>query len=128
MTIDECIKRIDGFVDRVADRGVEIMKEEVPVGRTGALKASVNKESTGQYSRSVGSSNDHAGYVQYGRGAVTPKTAKALAWTEYSGTQTSIHHGTPGAFVFSKYSSPAPPNDFCGRTANKLRGEVKSLW
>lgn len=126
--IDNMIQRIETFVDRLADEGVKIMQEEVPVGRTGSLKASVNWEVVDTWTNDIGSSIAHAHFARYGRGPVNPVEKKWLVWEDYDGEQTSVHHGTPGQVIFAKHAKSAPPNNFTHRTATRLRSKASSLF
>lgn len=65
-------------LDRVSDEAVTIMRAESPQkGKnpwtTGALAASVHKETVDKFTRTVGSDLEYAKYVQNGRGPVYPK-------------------------------------------------------
>ncbi len=65
-------------LDRISDKATRIMRAESPQrGKnpwtTGALAASVHKETTGRFTRTVGSNLEYAKYVQNGRGPVSPK-------------------------------------------------------
>ena len=128
MKIAALIQKIETYPDRLADEGVKIMKEEVPVGKTGELKGSINSEPVDTWTRSVGSSVFHAKCARYGRGPVSPVRKKALSWEDYSGTQTSVHHGVPGQIIITKHAAAAPPNEFTIRTATRLKGKAKSLF
>lgn len=126
--IDNMIQRIETFVDRLADEGVKIMQEQVPVGRTGALKASVNWEVVDTWTNDIGSSIAHAHFARYGRGPVTATNAPLLVWEDYNGEQTSVHHGVPGKIMSKKKVKKAPPNNFTHRTATRLRSKASSLF
>ena len=127
ITIDQAIKGILGLGGRVANRAVEIMKEEAAVrddgspvqhkvdGKLGVprLVDSIRYEHRA-FSReyAIGPHVPHAEFFRYGRGPVTPKSKKWLHWIEPG-----------GADVFKKYVGPARPNHFIERTKERLEGE-----
>lgn len=143
ITIDDALRKLRGITGKIAQKGEEIMKEEVPVGRTGNLKNSVISITHGDEVEVYPSPvlAKYAKYVQYGRGPLVPhRTARNartgryksgnqrfLKWEEYNGSQTSIHHGGSGT-VFALYAGPAAANDFEGRTSKRLRAIVDALW
>lgn len=103
-----------GLVEKLVEEGTEIMKGEVPV-KTGDLRNSIHNERTGATTWFIGSTNDHAYYVENGRGPVLPGAItgrggrkKALYWPELS-------HPVMRA-------GPAKANDFVGRTAAQIDG------
>ena len=128
MKIAALINRIETYADRLADEGVEIMKIECPVGLTGGLKSSIHKSGNGEWERTVGTDLLYARAVTHGRKAVYPKGNYYLKWIEYSGSQSSIHHGWSTGLVKAKHSSATSPNPFDTRTALKLRLKAKSLF
>ena len=96
-----------GLAEKLVEEGTEIMKGEVPV-KTGELRNSIHNERTGATTWFIGSTNDHAYYVENGRGPVYPVVKKALYWPELS-------HPV-------KRAGPAKANDFVGRTAAQIDG------
>lgn len=129
MKIAALINRIETYVDRLADEGEVIMKEECPVGATGELKGSIHKDGTGNWDRTVGPHVYYAKWARYGRGPVKPKgNGYMLRWEEYHGRQSSIHQ--PGADGYRKAWElpPTRENPFTVETATKLKGKAKSLF
>lgn len=126
-SISEAISRIERLPDKVADAGVDIMRIEVPVGPTGALKMSVSKEYAGKWVRLIAPHTHYTNYVHNGRGPVLPRKGKGIAWMGYAGRQTSIHYDDPGMFYVRRYAGPAAPNKFCESTAKTLDGMHFSL-
>lgn len=80
---EEIRKQAIQELDKIADDGVRLMKEFCPQGgkpwSTGALKASIRKEKTGEYSRFIGTDIraengfPYAEAVDQGRRGVSPK-------------------------------------------------------
>lgn len=105
-----------GLVEKLVEEGTEIMKGEVPV-KTGELRNSIHNERTGATTWFIGSTNDHAYYVENGRGPVFPKVKKALWWNELS-------VGSMGPILAHPVAKagPAKANDFVGRTAAQIDG------
>lgn len=127
-SVEEAMARIEALPDKVAKRGVEIMKVEVPIGMTGNMKANVRAESTGKWTREVGSRVDYAKYVIYGRGPVHASGFNhGLRWMGYEGRQTSVHHGDAGVLYARRTAGPAPENDYLTRTASALNAEHFTL-
>lgn len=126
-SISEAIARIEALPDKVADAGVNIMRIEVPVGPTGALKMSVSKEYAGKWVRIIAPHVPYSVYVHEGRGPVFPRKGRGIAWMGYAGRQTSIHSDDAGMFYVRRYAGPAAENRFCDRTADKLNSMHFSL-
>lgn len=123
ITIDQAIKGILGLGGRVANRAVEIMKEEASVRdvprsdgktsavRTGKLVKSI-KYTHRVFSReyAIGPHVDYAEYFRFGRGPITK------AW--------NMHWNDPDfGSVYTKHVDKAPPNHFIERTKERLEGE-----
>lgn len=125
--VREAIARIEALPDKVADKGVDVMRIEVPVGPTGALKMSVSKEYAGKWVRMVLPHTHYTVYIHNGRGPVLPRKGKGLSWMGYAGSQTSIHSDDSGMFYLRIYAGPAAPNKFCDRTAKTLNSMHFSL-
>lgn len=106
MSIDEAIDKILQLPQKVGEKGVEIMKNEVPY-KKGGLYNSIKYEVMGS-SVFIGTDKEYAKYVEYGRGEVRPVKKQALMW-----------EGLPHPVM---RSSPTKPNDFVGRTASQLSG------
>lgn len=113
MTFDECIARIEAYPGKIAKRGIEVMKDEVPVGKTGQLKASVTATASPQLVY-IYASTFYAGFVRYGRGVVKPVRKKALWWEDLS-------HPVGKA-------KPSKANAFNKRAADTLQSELRSLF
>lgn len=142
-TIDDEIRKLRGITKAIEQKGVEIMKEEVPVGRTGNLKNSVIAYSYGDKVEVRVSTVQakYAPYVLNGRGPLVPhRTARShstgrfksgnqrfLKWEEYNGSQSSVHHGGSGT-VFARYAGPAPANDFESRSKRRLDAVIGAIW
>lgn len=140
ITIDDCIRKLNGLSVQIAMKGEEIMKSEVPVGKTGHLKESVTSTVYGDKVE-IFPTVPYANYVEYGRGPIVPHkqrrnfktgrfmsgTKSFLKWEEYNGSQTSIHHGGSGT-VFARYAGPAEANDFEGRTKRRLEALIDAIW
>ena len=141
LTIDGTIRKLMGFPGAIAKRGEEIMKLEVPVGRTGNLKKSVTSTVHGN-TIEVFPTIWYAGIVKEGRGPISPGKgqrrnakgqfqsgkARMLRWHDYNGSQTSIHHGTDGAIVFASHAGGTKGNDYEYNTSQKLRAEFPGIW
>ena len=116
MTLDEAINKINRIRTEAPAEGARIMKEEVaPHSKTGALQASIDAIPLGMDTWSIGTNIHYAKYIRYGRGEVRPINKKSLHWIEGGGD------------VFSMYSSPTQPDNFTGRTADKLLAFIRSL-
>lgn len=107
MTLNEAIEKLQTLAQRVADTGVEIMREEVPK-RTNELADSIFSEISGD-TVFIGTEKAYAKYVEYGRGEVRPKGKK-------NGGANVLHWDD----VFAMRARPTKPNDFVGRTAKRL--------
>lgn len=113
MTIDECIQRIEQFPNKIAKRGEDIMRQEVPVGKTGKLRANVTSTASPSFVH-IYTQTFYAGFVRFGRGEVRPVEKKALWWEDLS-------HPVGRA-------RKSDANPFNVRAADKLRGQLKSLF
>lgn len=109
LTIDGAIEKLLQLPEKIGRAGAEIMRDEVP-NKTGALAASVTYEVSGD-TIFIYTDKPYAKYVEYGRGEVRPVRAKALHWDD----------------VFAMYSSPTKPNDFVGRTKQRLESMTFTL-
>lgn len=144
ITIEECIAKLEKFGPRIAEEGKNIMKVEVPVGPKGKLKESVTSSVSGD-TVEVTASAPYAHFVVEGRGPVKPhgpafsrRTGKHnagqfkkgfLKYTDYVGTQTSIHDwGDAGRVVYKRSVGPAKPNNFPLRTKERLQSLIQSIW
>lgn len=113
MTFDECLARIEAFPGKIAKRGEEILREEVPVGKTGKLKDNVTSTASPSFVH-IYTQTFYAGFVRFGRGEVKPVEKDALWWEDLS-------HPVGRA-------KPSKANAFNVRAADKLRAELKSLF
>lgn len=141
-TCEVVIEKLTKFPDAIAAKGVDIMREEVPVGRTGGLKESVTSEVNGDTVR-VFPTAFYAKYVQNGRGEVRPNSRRRLRdkktgrfkkgkpflrWIEYSGSQTSIHVPGGSGVVFAHSSRATRPNHVKERTRDRLEAYIDDIW
>lgn len=134
ITITECIARIRKLPEEVADRAVEIMREEVP-HVTGELAKSVRKGkyADGTYyvetAKYVGGGiygiREVGAIIRAGRKALRPRYGDWLVWKD--------PHSN--SWVKTKYSQPALPNadknggkDFVERTKDRVENELQSIW
>lgn len=116
MTIDEAIKKIERIRTEAPPEGVKIMKEEVSVhNKTNGLYNSINSIPQGQDAWSIGSDLYYAKFVQRGRGPVAPIEKKALHWMEGQ------------ADVFAMSAKKYDGDNFCHRTADRLRAFIRSI-
>ena len=107
LSIDEGISRIQNILPKIAEVAVAVMRDECPK-RTGKTADSIMATPVGTNSVFVGpAAQKVAGHIVHGRGEVFPKRKKALHWNE-------------GYDVFAMRSSAVPPNDFVGRTKDRL--------
>lgn len=115
MTIAELRAKIDRIRDEAPQEGVRIMKEEVHRhSKTGTLENSIDAAPIGTDTWSIGTSLYYATYIQNGRGPVRPVNRKALHWIEDGN-------------VFAMRAAPVKADDFCGRTATRLRAFIHSI-
>lgn len=121
MTIEEAISRIQKLGDKVAEQGKTYMKQELAKHRrTGGLEQSITKKKINDQTWSVYTDKTVGGngYGTYGqgrlilegRGEVFPRRAQALHWKSKKGED-----------VFAMRASATKPDDFLGRTVNKLK-------
>lgn len=112
--------------ERYADEAEKVLKQEVPVGETGALRDSITKErkSFGNYRVGVDGAKlasdnrnpsqfDYSPVVVNGHGGYTirPVRAKALRWVGKDGR---VH------FAQRVYIPPASGNDFVARAQRRV--------
>lgn len=128
ITVADCIARIRRLPEAVADRTVEIMRDEINSSThgTGELAASVRKDkyADGTYyvetTKYVGGGiygiREVGAIIRKGRPALWPRYAKTLHWRDESGDH------------FTKHAGPAQPNDFVTRTKNRVVDEIQSIW
>lgn len=117
MTLLQAIGLLEGLPHKVGEAGQGVMKEEFGSNRryaTGATLASIHYEVLSSDLVFIGASTPGAYWVEKGRGAVRPKSAKWLHWKDGSKD------------VFAKYSRPVKPDDYIGRTAKRLLN--MSFW
>lgn len=103
-----------------------MMREEVYAGhtnpKTGALQSSIDVRQIGEDQYSIGTSHTNKdGFpypwvIEYGRREVTPVRAKRLRWM-----------GIDGQPVYSMHSRAVDPDDFVGRTAERLHSYISTL-
>lgn len=110
MTINEALLKLQNLPQRIADEGVDLMKQEVPYDK-GDLEKSIHAE-VSTSSVFIGTDIHYAKYVQFGRGPVYPVQKKVLHWEGKYGD------------VFAMRAGPAKANDFVGRTARRLRAYI----
>lgn len=123
ITLEELIGHLGRFQEVTTNQALEMLREEIPIGLTGNMYANTEILDMGKGYSIIGVNEAKVPYAQAvlkGRGPVTPKKRRALKWEDYNGQQTSIHHGTPGEIVWSKYSGPTEPNDFISRAQQKI--------
>ena len=125
-TLTECMARLKRLPEKVAERGVEIMKEEItdttdgpgePVHLADTVKATKNADGT--YTISTNKYVGGGGYgvrevgaiIRKGRPALEARYAKVLRWKDSSGWHSA------------KSVGPAKPNDFVKRTKERLEIE-----
>ena len=109
MSIDELVAWMNEFEHKNVQAGRDIMREEVPQGRTRGLQNSIVIEAHGGGVYWIGTHKEYAPYVQNGRGDVYPRDKKWLHWVDPA-------HGS----VFTKHAGPAPAQDFITPTVNRL--------
>ena len=121
LSIEEAIKRIQKLGDKVAEQGKTYMKQELASHRrTGGLERSITKQKINDNTWSVYTDKTvgGSGYGTYGqgrlilegRGEIVPRRASVLHWKSRSGED-----------VFAMRASATDPDDFLGRTVNKLK-------
>ena len=131
--IQDIILKLNKLRD-LHERGVEIMKEEVPVGPTGNLRDSIHYEHTGEdawviIADPVSKDGFHyARAVNDGRTAVFAQNARWLQWEGYAGSQTTIHSPDPGKYYRSESVNGARANNFRARTLGRLVQEKNKIF
>ena len=133
MTLEEAIKRIETYGDRVSNVAQQTMKEQVYAGRTnkksGALGGSIVKEKEGEFMWFVGSYVSYARIINDGRREVRPVNGKWLVWEDVPYAPNIMNKKTGDyGHVFAKRSSAVGPDNFVGRTASFVRSILRSLW
>lgn len=124
ITLEELIGKLGKFQETTTNQCLDMLKEEIPIGLTHNMYDNTEILAMGKEYSVIGVNEAKVPYTQAvlnGRGPVRAKNTKALMWEDYDGQQTSIHHGTPGIIVFSKYAGPTEPNDFISRTVEKIQ-------
>lgn len=136
--IDKVIQKLRKLQDDLPKEAQDILKAEIPVGRTGALRRSARlvHEGPDKWALVVGGTpgttdekgEDYTKYVLYGRGEITPKNKKSLMYIDYTGSQTSHHNwGDDGFFVYGKRFGPSVGNPFMERAARKIHEYARSI-
>lgn len=142
LTITEVLARIGKLPEAVADRAVEVMKEEVP-HYTWHLASTVRKERRADGTYSVGT-HDYVGGGKYairevgaivraGRKELWPRYAKALEFDPPPGWDGPIDRKTGLAVIGHAKAVPSDADkhkgkDFVERTQEKVEGEIESIW
>lgn len=131
-TIPDIILKLNKLKD-LHERGVEIMKEEVPVGPTSRLRDSIHSEQIGEDEWAIIAdpvSDDgyhYARAVNDGRRAIFAKNYKYLKWEGYAGSQTTVHSPDPGVVYRAAVVNGAPANNFRSRTLGRLVQEARRI-
>lgn len=117
LTIVEAIVKLRSLPGKAGAVGVKCLKEEFSRGGhndTGKTLDSFHSETISNEAVFVGSSAKGAYYVQKGRKASVPKTAKALHW-----------NATPKwSAATVMYSRPVKGDDYIGRAAKRIPQEL----
>lgn len=120
ISLEELIGRLSVFDKTTAAQCAEMMREEAPKGRFGALKASIGVLEQRMGRAIIGTNIAYADWVVNGRGEVKPKDAKVIYFVDYDGDDKSVHHGVPGERVWRRKVGPSKPNDFVSRTERDI--------
>lgn len=99
---------INAGLEKAAVRVQQIAQGLAPV-RTGALRASITYE-VGDMEATITATAPYAHFVEFGRGEVSPRTAKVLHWDE----------------VFTMHAGPAAPRPFMRPAAQQAAGLIQS--
>ena len=136
ISVTDCIARIRHLPEAVADRTVEVMRDEINSSThgTGELARTVRKGkyADGSYyvetAKYVGGGiygiREVGAIIRAGRKALWPRYRDALRWEDESG----VHFARPPKDGTSPAVGPAQPNDFVTRTKDKVEGEINSIW
>lgn len=121
-TIAEAQRRLRDLPKKVAERGRDIMREEIHdhAYRTGELEQSVRIRENGAGMWSVGPQKKVNGIylgdiIRTGRRELFPKYAKALKWETED-----------GEVVFRAHARATTGYDYISATAERLQGEIAS--
>src|SRR5690554_5921048 len=114
MSVKVRVRGVKGMERRLRRVGPELLDESVKYGikrgkgnapvRTGQLAASIRLLRPGRTSALFGTKLSYAKYVEYGRGPVRPKRAKALRFK------------AGGSYIYVKYARPTKGKYFMRRT------------
>lgn len=126
-TITEVMARLRGLPEKIANRGVEIMKEEVPygLGIDGHLRDTITAKkmadntytiSTHKYTHGYYGIREVGAIVRNGRKPLEPRDDHGFTWLRWE-NPIGVEH-------FAKKVGPADPNDFVKRTQERLEKEV----
>lgn len=121
MTIEEAISRIQKLGEKVAKQGQTYMQQELANHkRTGKLEQSIKTQKINDNTWSVYTDRTVGGHgygtygqgrlILEGRGEIFPKRASVLHWKDENGHD-----------VYAMRSRKTDPDDFLGRTVNKLK-------
>lgn len=113
VTLDNFEEYLQYRLRQFADKGAEIMSQEVPK-RSGDLSKAIKVDPEGN-GYMIWANKPYAYYVEYGRGEVRPKNKPVLHWVD------------GGKDVWAMRSSPTKPNDFVGRTVTRLRAVINAV-
>lgn len=149
ISLEELIGYLATFQKKTTAQCVDMMRNETPKGRTGALKASIGILSSTPGHVTIGTNMAYAEavvkgrkavYPKPGRSAFNPKHAHSLYWVDYDGDEKSVHHGVnarkallysrvhdDGARVYRMSAGPSRPNDFVSRTVKDIQDSDLSI-